>query len=556
MIGFLAKMEDQVEAVTSLSRKSRFVILVLLCICVSVLYINYTESKKPTVRSLDDLKRLWNIGQHRHDDVIDQTHKSPPTITSAKSSSYRILDSSGLVFQKGSTLRLVIEARDLAGTRTTRGGDMWFATVNSLNPKASTSGNVVDNGDGTYLVQFYAGWVGVAKIDIILAHPKEACDFVEERVWPAEDRQVWSGVFRVQDGKKLKTTKTTCLLQRNGTKWDNTCEYWYPAEMGDTTLVCGKPEDKNTWSCDDLYSLGVMKARVDLTASELIQGKEYLFEKANVMQIVEQGPKHIKIDGTQDVRSVSLPPCQPDLPDQTSEGFWFKDKWHSLRCRNTPWHNPTVDHIAQCFKGKSVFFLGDTTARQLFEAFHEAIGLKFLLRSDDAHYRFIRHHSSLNLSVVYQARPLLTTSSQVPIGETRFETDILNNLKDQKCNSVILLSPSSHTFLDRMNFLEMVKFLKGAITDLLARCPKTPIAVRGPHPGVHGTFTSSVYGNNIILRDIRDILKETLQGTGVFFLDSWDINVAYPSPNHVVLPVDVAKQEVALFMSYVCKDFS
>lgn len=191
----------------------------------------------------------------------------------------RILDSSGLVIQKGTTLRLVIEARDLAGTRTTRGGDMWFATLNSLKPKASTSGTVVDYGDGTYLVTFYAGWVGVAKIDIILAHPKEACDFVEERVWPAEERMVWSGVFRAKDGKKSKTKQTTCLLQRNGTKWDNKCKYWYPAEMGKVTLVCGKPDDKSAWSCDDLYSLGMMKARVDLTASELIQGREYLFEK-------------------------------------------------------------------------------------------------------------------------------------------------------------------------------------------------------------------------------------------------------------------------------------
>ena len=178
---------------------------------------------------------------------------------------------------KGTIFRMVIEARDLAGKRTTHGGDMWYATLNSLKPKASTSGQVIDNGDGTYDVLFYAGWEGVAKIDIILAHPKEACAFVQEKVWPVQDRAVWAGVFMVKGRRKAHTT--TCLLRRNGTEWGNKCEYWYPQEMGDTMLVCGKPEDKDTWSCDDLYSVGIMKARIELAASELIEGKEYLFER-------------------------------------------------------------------------------------------------------------------------------------------------------------------------------------------------------------------------------------------------------------------------------------
>ena len=145
------------------------------------------------------------------------------------------------------------------------------------------------------------------------------------------------------------------------------------------------------------------------------------------------------------------------------------------------------------------------------------------------------------------------TSSQVPFDETRFEVDVLDSLTDRKCNYIIVLSPWSHTYWDRASFFKRLELLKEAIDRLFLKCPKVPVVVRGSHLGSHGTFKSSVYSNNIILRGIRDMIKETLGGTGISFLDSWDMSVAYPSPNRLILPMEVVQQEMYLIMSYICK---
>ncbi|XP_038050055.1 NXPE family member 4-like [Patiria miniata] len=558
-VTILAKMDEETEYLTSLPRRSRFVVIVLLSFCFISFVFLYASSSKPTVNSIDDLKKAWNMGQYNVHRLADQEnkHKSPSDITHAQSSTYRFGPSSGLVVSKGATLRLVIEARDRAGKQTKRGGDMWYATLNSLKPKASTAGKVSDNDDGTYDVTFYAGWEGVARIDIILVHPKEACSFVEKKVWPTEDRVVWVGTFRVKDQSKEDHTET-CVLRRNETNWAKKCEYWYPSEIGGTMLICGKPEDEERWTCDDLYALKSLDARIALAASELIEGKEYLFEGENVMQIVDEGPKHIQIEGATDQQVVPalLPPCQPGLQAPgNSEGYWLNDQWHSLRCQNFQWgvNDSKAQEASRCLRGKEVYFLGDTTARQWFEAFQESIGLKFFLRNDDAHYRFLRHHPSLNLSVLYQARPLLTTSSKVPFEEVQFEVDVLDSLKNPKCNYIIFLSLWSDTNWDRPSFTKRLNLTKEAIERLTVRCPEARVVVRSPHPVAHGTFETSAYADNILLFGIKDLMTETFRNTQASFLDVWDMSLAYPSPNKRDMPHEVTQQGVNLFMSYVCQ---
>ncbi|XP_022098569.1 NXPE family member 1-like [Acanthaster planci] len=555
----LAKMDEETEFLTTLPRKSRFVVLLLLCFCFVTFVFLYALSPRSTVHSIDDLKKAWHMGQyniHRLN-IEEKTLKSPSNITHAQSSIYRFDHSSGLVVSKGDILRLVIEARDVAGKRTTTGGDMWYATLNSLNPKASTAGKVVDNGDGTYEVTFYVGWEGVARIDIILVHPKEACTFVEQKVWPAEDRVVWLGTYKAKREPRNKEYTQTCVLRRNETDWGNMCEYWYPKQIGETLLICGKPTDKKRWTCNDLNALKSLDARIELAASELIEGKEYLFDNENIMQIVEDGPKHIKIEGMKRQQVVeALPPCRPGLKAPSSEGYWLNDQWHSLRCQNFQWgaNASKSQEASWCLRGKEVYFLGDTTARQWFEAFQESIGLKFFLRNDDAHYRFFRHHPSLNLSVLYQARPLLMTSFQVPFEEVQFEVDLLDSLKNTKCNYIVLLSPWSDTNWDRASFTERLNLMKDAIERLTVRCPEARVVVRGPHPVEHTTFKSSTYAENILLLKIRDLMAKIFRYSSASFLDVWDMGLAYPSPNKRDMPNEVIQQGVNLFMSYVCQN--
>ena len=64
-----------------------------------------------------------------------------------------------------------------------------------------------------------------------------------------------------------------------------------------------------------------------------------------------------------------------------------------------------------------------------------------------------------------------------------------------------------------------------------------------------------VMRSDYILFEINKIMEEMLNIDGVYYIDVWNMNLAYPTKTGVHMPEAVVRQEVNLFLSYICPEF-
>lgn len=249
--------------------------------------------------------------------------------------------------------------------------------------------------------------------------------------------------------------------------------------------------------------------------------------------------------------SLSLPPCGPDIPVSLSDGYWYKGRWNSLVCDAVqPYENTSA---IQCLKHTNVVFTGDSTTRQWFASLAELFGVghpedherTFTLE------RFIPKYD-INISFVFHPlsthpKPVLVNMSQV-----RFEVDILLDLPRHTCKHVIVISPWAHFIMWPWDaYLEWLTHIRDAMLEVKQRCPKLKVVIKSPHAVDKVT---SMKGRDFMYLEMMKAMREVFQGSGVLFIDIWDMDYAYPSPMVLHMPKDVINQEISLFLSYVCPE--
>ncbi|XP_033118646.1 NXPE family member 1-like isoform X2 [Anneissia japonica] len=444
----------------------------------------------------------------------------------------------------GDYFSVIIETRNSTGQHCKSGGDFWFATIRSH--KGNAAGKVIDFNNGTYEVIFFAGWTGKATVEIILVHPSETIDFIEEKLWPMKDRIIWKGVFSYN---KKHETKTCRFGKQN--EHLNQCVHSYPLALGQTVFLCEKPQ---ILSCDTLISLKSVSNHVEKKFSQLLHENKALFSKDVTYARLINGPHAIEIISTGSSSDVAnelmLPECTADLPTPLSDGFWIKNIWTSLQCKSKQW---SKEEIMQCVKGKQFYFMGDSTTRQWSQGFLELLNLSTSQFTKIPNIKLTYHNSDV-LNLTFHFHPYTIARRSCPYRIGRWEYEIMDNLNSSTCNYVLVISPWAHyTQWVKQDYIERLYLLRDTILRLRERCPKTIFVVKTPKPRNHKTGTSLLYTGDGLLYDIREFFFKIFSGLGIHIIDVWDMNLAYPSSNNIHMPMQVIYQELQMFFSHVCK---
>ena len=249
-----------------------------------------------------------------------------------------------------------------------------------------------------------------------------------------------------------------------------------------------------------------------------------------------------------------LPRCRPDQPVPRFQGYWRNGSWHSLLCamkRDWTQREP----LRECLKNKHWVLLGDSTTRQWFKSLYGLIGINVPGPRDRTQgHSLFANYETLNATLRYQMHPHAVGASPYKLKYFVFEVDVLDSLVDQLCNYVVVVSPWAHfTQWTKQSYVERTRLLREAVLRLRQRCPDVPVVLKGPHPRTHEAFSDHIYSSDYIIKQIEAINREFFRGIGVWFLPLWDINLAHQTPNMVHMPDDVVREELKMFLTFICE---
>ncbi|XP_022093723.1 NXPE family member 3-like [Acanthaster planci] len=344
-----------------------------------------------------------------------------------------------------------------------------------------------------------------------------------------------------------------CRLRRHG-NWSGMCLYPHRRALGQTVFICERPA--GVASCDSLFATKSDGSRITARIDELTEGREMMYlSSQNYRKPIEIADPIITIEAgsleqSQGNKS-TLPQCLPDQELPLSHGYWLNGRWHSLLCLITDW--TTRPKLTSCLRNKNLILLGDSTTRQWFLGIHNLLGIEFERTPADRQFNWRRSYRELNTTLAYTAHPQLVGSLAVYLDEVRYEVDVLDGLTDPHCNYIVLVSPWAHfSQWTRASYEERTQRLRAALADFRQRCPAAKVVLKGPHARDHHSYEAAVYSSDVLLKEIEKINRRTLYGIGIWYLPVWAMNSAHPAPNTVHMPMDVIREELKMFFSYVC----
>ncbi|XP_070574157.1 NXPE family member 4-like [Ptychodera flava] len=493
-----------------------------------------------------------------------------PTVGISTDKAVFSISNTHTVLNMGDIVHFQIDTLDSKGHQRHRGGDFWYATMSTEDRNFRTSGRFLDHGNGSYSLHFYCGFKGLMNINITLVYPAETVNWLNEVYRPSERRVTWKGLFR--DGP-IGGETTECVIERDDrTKLDQ-CKYQDTTVLGQTVLVCDKPSEL---SCDHLTYME--SKNMDARVTELLGNKTYLFDKSTLFTPVRSSPDVVSVsDSERKISHTSLPICGPGIFDNTSitSGYWLDDVWHSMVCRNKQY---TVDEVKHCLKNKNIYFLGDSTIRQLFLALVGSLGYPGEVHIPDQkllnltgfschqdhmrmYYALVRHEKeNINMTFRFHGLPITGRARyriKEPNPDVLFEQHILDNLKTENCNYVILISPWAHYVQwTLVSYSERLTLLRESLLRLKRRCSNTVVIVKGSHQRDHRSTDSHIYASDYILQDMNKLLRDVFHDDWIVFLDVWDMNLSFLAPwnrpSNVHMPFEVVKEELNFLFSHIC----
>nr|XP_006813359.1 PREDICTED: NXPE family member 4-like [Saccoglossus kowalevskii] len=427
--------------------------------------------------------------------------------------------------RKGSYICVEIETFDDNGRKRKRGGDFFTANMANVALQKSTAGRVVDHGNGTYSVFFYAAWSGEAQIDIALSFPREIIIHTKNTM-RREELQGFAANY--SDGKW--NAETRCSLINEGV-WSDRCEYINPNALGKTVFACVKLP---YFSCDQLINVWSKGAGLNRLPLDEKQKVQYIYDGRYSPNTLKETPIKLKILEAE-VSPPKLPPCGPDVPIPLSSGYWENSSvFVPLVCQSQQWRQQDIDN---CIADKEFFSVGDSTLGPL---------VKWFLKSPE-----------LRESNIYFMTPRLA-GPRVKIFETIFEADLIDKISKRNCQSkthVVFLNFCFHfAGWSTRAYVERLVRVNLAILRLLQRCPNSKIMIKLAHSR-ENLYKEQRNNLNWIYYDMNRIARRVFGGTGVLFLDLWDMINSSFQENTIHMHGAVAQQEFYLAISYICPEY-
>ncbi|XP_006812463.1 NXPE family member 4-like [Saccoglossus kowalevskii] len=447
---------------------------------------------------------------------------------------------------KGDTLHLILTTHDATGLPRMHGGDMWYVVMYNDVQKMRSAGLVRDQGNGTYIVTFYAAWKGYAAFDITLVHPAESTKWLREVWWPAEQKLNWTGHYRKQE----KTVQSTCILETNATDgtFYNKCTYANELVLGSTAFLCDKPPEPMT--CDYLYSSNVNFLSILEGTKRFLNGSDAILFNNNYTMVTKTKVAAIVVkEKSVQLRPLHLPECT-DInrvrPHQV-HGYWMGNQWNSLICDMRVWERAPLQDIRRCLRKRHLVLLGDSV-KQFFDALLELSGFLRSRKTKTVHSVVVETDDT---TFTLASPPWPIASTPITFDVTRNEVNVIEGLDTENCNYVIVISSYTH-FLQwpRASYIERMRLVRESLLRLRERCPETMIVIKGTKPREHFEPDSEIHSSDFILLEMNKVLKEIYKD--MYFLDVWDMNLSFPAPNRSSMPIPLIRQEVSMFLSHIC----
>ncbi|XP_046574080.1 NXPE family member 3-like [Haliotis rubra] len=387
------------------------------------------------------------------------------------------LSSSKTDFKLGDTFSVKIQLFDEYKRRKTKGGDNVRVWMSEKSKEARAAGVVTDNKDGTYTGTLRALWTGSPKIEATIASRKENVDIFYRRYLDNYTLRNISARFE-SDGVK---EETLCLPIPNIRGFTNVCNL--TAENYGLPWYCGKPSHRKLL-CYDLTGL-----RADSYQPTLFTSHEAKFFKQRLLH--QNIPTAVAITVTAEQETVSLPsvpcnktPLRKSWKASTPVGFFYKNSWKSLTCKNTI---PADSKIyRECLKNRILWIHGDSTSRAWFLTLKERLGLKLVTEEWDNskwYKQAVTMDKSWNITLMFVPHeyPFYHGFRFDKLAYNRATHAYLDDIPNTSRDIFLI-----HMYLHFNSFPPEVfrthmQRIARSVKSLVARAPGVKVAIRGTH---------------------------------------------------------------------------
>ncbi|XP_067897010.1 NXPE family member 3-like isoform X2 [Heterodontus francisci] len=440
-------------------------------------------------------------------------------------------------FCVGDQLQVMLQMNDFEGHPKQYGGDYLQARIHTPALKAGSAGTVIDNQNGSYLINFNLSWPGKVEVSVSLVHPSEGVQALQRL------REEWPGrVYFKSTFKSGDTSETTvCNLCLPQTK--PLCNF--------TDLRTGEP-----WFCYKPEKLPC-SARINHMMGgyeqKLLIGEEghYFQSEVNIKKsILPRGPDYVTVESSPRA-GTGLGKCIPGKPVLSPSGFYYQDRWVSTTCKVR--HFDTPADVTDCLHGKKVYIFGDSTIRQWFEYLTGFVpGLKTF---DLGNTKNTGPHLALDMDnmikVEYYAHGKPIRIAPISSQDLPFIANKLDDIKGGKSTVIAFTIWCHFNTFPVESYIRRLQNIRRSVLRLLDRSPDTLVVIKTANvqalPRQVSFYNSDWYSYQLDL-----VLRKMFEGMNVVFVDAWEMTLAHYLPHELHPQRVIIKNEIDVFFSYVC----
>ncbi|XP_072176271.1 NXPE family member 3-like [Diadema setosum] len=462
-------------------------------------------------------------------------------------------------------LELVIQARDGLNRTKSYGGDYFRARIFTKNKtfaaSSSTDGEVIDYGNGTYSAHFTLKWAGVVNFEVTLVHPSEAIDVLRRIRAEGFIDAAYLGGFRAKgSSKEVSTLCHTTLPDKLGPLCN------FTDEKSGFPWFCQKPQNlscayyfghrgRNGNEVWNLTAFNEPHSILPFSKAEVpISGD---MTSITVMTVgYEPGNSSVVHSGALS----RLPPCQPSALGSQAEvaGFYWGKYWHSGICKIRQF---STEQAMSCLRNKTVYLLGDSTIRQLFQFYVAAFKLKSnttkkMPSSYIGPMALLPNKHQLDILFRFHGNPVAKASRWQVKECIDYVVNVLDAIKSDEKDRVIVLSLWAHFASHSPKLYEdRLRAILDALQRLRERNPRTLVLFKGANTREHKEVFHYMRNSDWLSRDLNRRLKKMIsKNSHVGFMDAWDMTNAQFN-KHLVHPAEPHVLNLSnQMLSYVCPE--
>ena len=465
-----------------------------------------------------------------------------------------------------STLRLIqqegadtvyVEIRAVNGyniTKTT-GGDLFILWAEQVEGDGCTSGQVVDNNNGTYFGYIKLYWTGLSIIKAKLASTVENFCIRKHAISKYGD-----SAFAMKTPRGIKATFKTQMKEVEETRCGNqyplfgykhVCNFTHLND--DSPWFCGAPLSRQL-TCATIFDFISFSSPHFKDALSPIEREETVNDIKhrqlnNTITIMTKFPVN-----TNKTPCHKLPKEMSWAENSPSSGFYLNKTWHNLNCKNTITFHP--QSYQTCLKNKTLVILGDSTARQYVNYFMaQVLKLPKINLKNYSSFHSLIEFKNFGIHLIHKRHEQPYYWPGTRATEITSQATEINRLAKSDIpgkNIVVVVHYCAHlqAFSSEL-FRFMVRRLAEAITYLLEVKAEANVFIKGPHVffenGLWFDVRISLNQKNFIFEEFKDLKAK------VIYLDTWTITAAHNSDD--IHPTDpTLTSHIQQFMTYLCSN--